>query len=37
MRRSVREITRNSAIEAFIQREQIIRVAFYGAREPMLI
>ena len=29
MRRSDREITDNSAIEAFIAKEQIIRIAFY--------
>ena len=37
MRRSDREITDNSAIEAFIQKEQIIRIAFYDEGDIYIV
>lgn len=37
MRRSDREITDNSAIEAFIQKEQIIRIAFYDEEDIYIV
>ena len=37
MRRSDREITDNSAIEAFIAKEQIIRIAFYDDGDIFIV
>ena len=37
MRRNDREITDNSKIEAFIQKEDIIRVAFYDKGDIFIV